>query len=59
VVKIFADAFGKDVEFFTFYRSMSAYREALGDEDTSMVLSPDSEFFRYFGDISGGVTDVE
>jgi membrane protease subunit HflC len=54
VVKIFADAFGKDVEFFTFYRSMEAYKKALGDEDTRMVLSPDSEFFRYFGDITGG-----
>ena len=54
VVKIFADAFGKDVEFFTFYRSMEAYKKALGDEDTRMVLSPDSEFFRYFGDLSGG-----
>ena len=32
---------------------MQAYREALGDSDTSMVLSPDSEFFRYFGEISG------
>jgi membrane protease subunit HflC len=48
-VRIFADAFGKDVEFFTFYRSMQAYRDALGDDNTSFVLSPDSEFFRYFG----------
>jgi membrane protease subunit HflC len=54
VVKIFAAAFGKDVEFFTFYRSMEAYKKALGDEQTRMVLSPDSEFFRYFGDITGG-----
>ena len=47
-IRIFADAFGQDVEFFTFYRSMQAYRDALGDDSTSFVLSPDSEFFRYF-----------
>ena len=47
-VKIFADAFGQDVDFFTFYRSMQAYRQALGDDNTSFVLSPDSEFFRFF-----------
>ena len=52
-IRIFADAFGKDIEFFSFYRSMEAYREALGNEDTTMVLSPDSEFFRFFGDIAG------
>ncbi|MEE2980340.1 MAG: protease modulator HflC [Pseudomonadota bacterium] len=54
-VRIFAEAFGEDVEFFAFYRSMEAYREALGQGDTTMVLSPDSEFFRFFGDITGGV----
>ncbi len=48
-VRIFAEAFGQDVEFFSFYRSMEAYREALGSDDTTMVLSPDSEFFRFFG----------
>ena len=48
-VRIFAEAFGKDIEFFSFYRSMEAYREALGSDDTTMVLSPESEFFRYFG----------
>jgi membrane protease subunit HflC len=53
-VKIFADAFGKDPDFFAFYRSMQAYGQALGSDDTTMVLSPDSEFFRYFGDIEGG-----
>ena len=56
-VRIFADAFGKDVEFFAFYRSMEAYREALGSEDTTMVLSPDSEFFTYFGSITQGLKD--
>jgi membrane protease subunit HflC len=47
-VAIFADAVGRDVDFFTFYRSMQAYREALGDDSTSFVLSPDSEFFQFF-----------
>jgi membrane protease subunit HflC len=47
-VKITAEAFGQDVDFFTFYRSMQAYRNALGDNSTSVVLSPDSQFFRYF-----------
>ena len=46
--QILGDAFGKDPEFFDFYRSMEAYGEALG-EGTTMVLSPDSEFFRFFG----------
>ena len=47
-VKIFADAFGTDVEFFSFYRTMQAYRTALQEADTTMVLTPDSEFFRFF-----------
>ena len=47
-VRIFADAVGRDVDFFTFYRSMQAYRDALADHNTSFVLSPKSEFFRYF-----------
>ena len=47
-MRIFAEAVGRDVDFFTFYRSMQAYRDALGDDNTSFVLSPDSEFFRYF-----------
>jgi membrane protease subunit HflC len=46
---IFADAYLRDPEFFDFYRSMSAYEKALTNNGTSMVLSPDSEFFRYFG----------
>ena len=49
--RIFAESFGKDPEFFAFYRSMQAYQEALGGDDTTMVLSPDSEFFRFFGNI--------
>ncbi len=51
--RVFAEAFGRDPEFFAFHRSMQAYRVGLTAEGTSMVLSPDSEFFRYFGDISG------
>ncbi|MDD9876166.1 MAG: protease modulator HflC [Magnetovibrio sp.] len=46
--RVLGEAFGKDPEFFDFYRSMEAYGEALGD-GTTMVLSPDSEFFRFFG----------
>ncbi len=45
---IFAQAFGQDPEFFEFYRSMQAYRTALGSSGTTMLLSPDSEFFNYF-----------
>ncbi len=44
---IFADAFGQDPEFFDFYRSLRAYELALTGENTSMVMSPDSEFFDY------------
>jgi len=50
--RIFAEAFGKDPDFFAFYRSMQAYQAALVGDDTTMVLSPDSEFFRYFGEFS-------
>ena len=46
--RLFAEAFGRDPEFFEFYRSMSAYERAIQDTDTTLVLSPDSEFFRYF-----------
>lgn len=44
---IFAEAFGADVEFFEFYRSLNAYRTALSENNTTMVMSPDSEFFDY------------
>jgi len=47
--KIFADAFGKDPEFFSFYRAMQAYENALIGGDTSLILSPDSDFFKFFG----------
>ena len=51
--RIFADAFGQDPDFFRFYRSMQAYTTALKPEDTRMLLSPDSQFFRYFEDPTG------
>ena len=47
--KIFAQAFGKDPEFFAFYRAMQAYENALIGGDTSLILSPDSDFFKFFG----------
>jgi membrane protease subunit HflC len=50
----FAEAFQRDPEFFEFYRSMNAYSQALNPNGTTMVLSPESEFFRYFRDPSGG-----
>jgi membrane protease subunit HflC len=49
--KIFAEAFGRDPEFFSFYRAMQSYEKSLiSGSETSLVLSPDSEFFRYFGE---------
>ena len=52
-IQIYAESFGRDPEFFSFYRSMQAYRNSMGSEDTSMVLSPDSSFFRFFKDKNG------
>ena len=49
--RIFADAFGQDPEFFAFYRAMQAYEKALIGGETSLILSPDSEFFKFFGNI--------
>jgi membrane protease subunit HflC len=51
--RIFAEAFGRDPAFFTFYRTMQAYEAGLRNSDTRMVLTPNSDFFRYFGDPSG------
>jgi len=45
---IYARAFGKDREFYGFYRSLNAYRKAFQDQSDIMILTPDSEFFRYF-----------
>ena len=50
--KIFADAFGQDPDFFAFYRAMQAYEKALIGGETSLVLSPDSEFFKFFGNVN-------
>jgi membrane protease subunit HflC len=55
--KIFADAFTRDPEFFTFYRSMQAYPKSLKGDGTTLVLTPDSEFFRYLKDPYGGLKD--
>jgi membrane protease subunit HflC len=54
-IKIYADAFGRDKQFFSFYRSLQAYRTALVSKDTSFLLSPDSNFFRFFTSPSGTV----
>ena len=51
--RIFAEAFGRDPEFFAFYRAMQAYEKALIGGDTSLILSPDGEFFKFFGSIKG------
>jgi membrane protease subunit HflC len=51
--RIFAQAFGQDPDFFAFYRSMQAYEAGLRSSDTRMLLRPDSDFFRYFGNPSG------
>jgi len=51
--RIFADAFGRDPDFFGFYRSMQAYEHGFKAGDTRMLLSPDSEFFKYFTNPSG------
>ncbi|AHM02550.1 HflC protein [Roseibacterium elongatum DSM 19469] len=53
--RIFAEAFGQDAEFFEFYRSMTAYERALRN-NTTMVLTPDSEFFEYLGNSGLGAT---
>jgi membrane protease subunit HflC len=55
--RIFAEAYGKDPDFFSFYRSMQAYEAGLRSTDTRMLLKPDSEFFRYFVDPSGKLRD--
>jgi membrane protease subunit HflC len=51
--RIFAEAYNQDPGFFAFYRSMQAYEKSMTHGDTRLVLRPDSDFFRYFGDPSG------
>jgi membrane protease subunit HflC len=55
--RIFAEAYGRDPQFFSFYRSMQAYEAGMRPNDTRMLLKPDSEFFRYFVDPSGKPRD--
>jgi modulator of FtsH protease HflC len=51
--RIFADAYGKDPDFFSFYRTMQAYERSMQHGDTHLVLKPDTDFFRFFNDPSG------
>ncbi len=53
--QIYAEAYGRDPEFFNFYRSLSAYEQALQGSNSSMVLSPNSPFFNYFNDPIGAM----
>jgi membrane protease subunit HflC len=53
--RILADAYGRDTEFFAFWRSMQAYEAGLRSGETRMVISPDSDFFRYLNDPNGKV----
>ncbi|MBR0659954.1 protease modulator HflC [Neoroseomonas oryzicola] len=52
-IRIVAEAFNKDIEFFQFWRSMQAYRDAFSEGTTRMVMTPELEFFRFFRDSSG------
>jgi modulator of FtsH protease HflC len=54
--RILGESYGKNPEFFDFFRSLEAYRETFAEGGTTMVLSPDSDFFRYFNDVSGAKT---
>ena len=51
--RLFAEAYGKDADFFAFYRSMTAYENSMKSNDTRFLLRPDSEFFRYFANPAG------
>ena len=52
-IKIYSDSFGQDEQFFKFYRSMLAYENTFSDDGTTMLLSPDSDFFSFFGKQTG------
>ncbi|MGF6426219.1 MULTISPECIES: protease modulator HflC [Bradyrhizobium] len=56
--RLFAEAYGKDQDFFAFYRSMTAYENSLRSGDTRFLLRPDSEFFRYFGSANGKLPEA-
>src|SRR5262249_18000548 len=55
--RIFADAYGKDPDFFAFFRTMQAYETGLKQGDTRLFIKPDSDFFRYFLDPNGKPRD--
>jgi membrane protease subunit HflC len=57
--RIFAEAFNRDPDFFAFYRSMQAYETGLRHNDTRLLLKPDGEFFRYFGNPMGKPRETE
>jgi membrane protease subunit HflC len=52
--RVFADAFNRDPKFFEFYRSLKAYEKGLASGDTRLVISPNSEFFKYFNQSQEG-----
>lgn len=52
-IKIYADAFKRDPEFYSFYRTMEAYRTSLSSEETTLILKPEGDFFRFFGNAQG------
>ncbi len=52
-IKIYADAFKRDPEFYSFYRTMEAYRASLSSEETTLILKPEGDFFRFFGNAQG------
>ncbi len=56
--RVFAEAYGKDPEFFKFYRSLNAYDAAFKSDNTTFVMAPDGEFFEYLKDV-GGVAEAE
>lgn len=55
-LRILAEATGKDPTFFSFYRTLQAYREAINQDDTTLVLAPEGDFFRYFRSIEGTIS---
>ncbi len=55
--RVFAEVYGQDPDFFAFYRSMQAYEKALGETGTTMILSPDSAFFRFLQDPNARLRD--
>jgi membrane protease subunit HflC len=51
--EIYANAYNRDPEFYSFYRSIDAYRKSMGREGDLLVLDPDSDFFRYLNELEG------